>query len=953
MGARCDRKGLQDGVPGKASVQRNYEVPHSEGQIIKRSVIKRSGRYVSKVCYTQGNFRLPERVLFENLPGAKEKRKVASSDKFKAIKPISEKTALQDVNPSRCDSGGRAGRLADFSGSEGCLLPCPGTPFSVEIPEILCGKRHVRVQSLTFRDNDCASCFHQNVGAGGGTYQEGDRSIHISIPGRLLGEGQGKVVLGLQVQGDGPVHVGCRSSDKLGEVGFNPITGHGSYRVEVDDEGGDGFRSGRSDRSNNSNRYDGPEENGSVSRIVPQAARMSKQRHIPGRVGQVVPTADSAISSVILASQLGNVGGFHSGSEFSQETSGLVAEQEESRERFTVVPFSSKSRIGNGCQPRGLGSIPVGRRGDQRIVVPPGEESSHQLLGDVGSFQCSEVLPGNVECGGHYTSQERQHDGSNVCQQARGDQIVHAMFSDMGPAQLVQGSQPEVDGSLRTGGEECSGGPLFPERTSPRMVLMPSGSGRSVSTMGAAPGGSVREPVQQQVAPILLSGERSQRGGARCADDELGRDGGIRVSAAAPHKEGAFEGKTLENQDDPDSSQLGKETVDVHAHGPSHRRSSSSAGKRKASKDARPVGVSPRSAASKFSCLEDRRRRLREKGFREETAELATGDIRKSTEFCYNARVKVFVNWCHKNGVKDPISSPLASVCNFLQEIFREGKASKTVGGYIAALSKWHRRIHGRKLCDIEEVANIRKATVIARPPRKINFQSWSLPLVLDSLFQEPYEPLEGAQLKFLAHKTVFLVAVSTARRSSELGALSVDKSRFFVKPQGIEVGYVPGFIPKNARMSYAGKTIVIPKFEDMASCEEERLLCPVRAVKCYKRRMDLLRKSGEKRLFITYGNGEKQGCGASKKTIARWITDTIKFAYSNASEDTQRLMKIKAHSVRAAATTYAVLKGVEVRHILEAADWATPTTFIDYYFRPGTGPGQEFATSVLKSASR
>ena len=63
--------------------------------------------------------------------------------------------------------------------------------------------------------------------------------------------------------------------------------------------------------------------------------------------------------------------------------------------------------------------------------------------------------------------------------------------------------------------------------------------------------------------------------------------------------------------------------------------------------------------------------------------------------------------------------------------------------------------------------------------------------------------------------------------------------------------------------------------------------------------------------------------------------------------------MKIKAHSVRAAATTYAVLKGVEVRHILEAADWATPTTFIDYYFRPGTGPGQEFATSVLKSASR
>ena len=210
-----------------------------------------------------------------------------------------------------------------------------------------------------------------------------------------------------------------------------------------------------------------------------------------------------------------------------------------------------------------------------------------------------------------------------------------------------------------------------------------------------------------------------------------------------------------------------------------------------------------------------------------------------------------------------------------------------------------------------------------------------------------------GAQLKYLTYKTVFLVAVSTARRSSELGALSIDESRFLVRPHGIEVGYVPGFVPKNARMNYAGRTIVIPKFEDAASCEEERLLCPVRAVKCYKKRMDLLRKEGEKRLFVTYGSGEKQASGASKKTIARWITDTIKFAYANASEDTLRLMCIKAHSVRAASTTYALLKGVEVKHILEAADWATPTTFIDYYFRPGSGPGQAFAASVLKAAGK
>ena len=79
-------------------------------------------------------------------------------------------------------------------------------------------------------------------------------------------------------------------------------------------------------------------------------------------------------------------------------------------------------------------------------------------------------------------------------------------------------------------------------------------------------------------------------------------------------------------------------------------------------------------------------------------------------------------------------------------------------------------------------------------------------------------------------------------------------------------------FIPKNARVNYAGKTVYIPRFDDMASCEEEVSLRPRRAVRIYKDRTDLYRKSGEKRLFVTYGAGEEQGKGASKKTLARWI---------------------------------------------------------------------------------
>ena len=123
--------------------------------------------------------------------------------------------------------------------------------------------------------------------------------------------------------------------------------------------------------------------------------------------------------------------------------------------------------------------------------------------------------------------------------------------------------------------------------------------------------------------------------------------------------------------------------------------------------------------------------------------------------------------------------------------------------------------------------------------------------------------------------------------------------------------------------------------------------------MKIYKDRTDLYRKSGEKRLFVTYGAGEEQGKGASKKTLARWIVQTIQFAYANSNLEDRQVTGVKAHSVRSAATTFAFLKGVRVQHILEAADWASPTTFINHYFRPGEGPGQEFAASVLKGSKQ
>lgn len=58
--------------------------------------------------------------------------------------------------------------------------------------------------------------------------------------------------------------------------------------------------------------------------------------------------------------------------------------------------------------------------------------------------------------------------------------------------------------------------------------------------------------------------------------------------------------------------------------------------------------------------------------------------------------------------------------------------------------------------------------------------------LVLDLLSKSPFEPMNKISLKFLTWKTVFLTAISTFRRCSDLQALRTDEGFMNILPEGI-----------------------------------------------------------------------------------------------------------------------------------------------------------------------
>ena len=118
----------------------------------------------------------------------------------------------------------------------------------------------------------------------------------------------------------------------------------------------------------------------------------------------------------------------------------------------------------------------------------------------------------------------------------------------------------------------------------------------------------------------------------------------------------------------------------------------------------------------------------------------------------------------------------------------------------------------------------------IPRPPCRV--PSWNVDVVLKALTGPPFEPLGQVSFRDLSRKTLFLVALATAKRVGELSALSMVMA---TQGQDLILSYLPEFVAKT-------ETSLNPIPREFCLCslspimgreDEERLLCPVRAVNC------------------------------------------------------------------------------------------------------------------------
>ena len=344
---------------------------------------------------------------------------------------------------------------------------------------------------------------------------------------------------------------------------------------------------------------------------------------------------------------------------------------------------------------------------------------------------------------------------------------------------------------------------------------------------------------------------------------------------------------------------------------------------------------SQKSDQPESSCMAPRATAIKEQGFSEAVAARIETPQRRSTRSVYEAKWTIFTKWCVANQV-DFRAPPVKSVADFLLYLFEVKELQpSTIDGYRSAIADKL----GNTTVNISKEDNLTRLLDSFhrdRPKGRRGIPSWNLSLVLHQLTKAPFEPLREASLKHLTFKTVFLLALGSGKRRSEIHAWQHKNIRHQSDWSRVSLFPSPSFLSKNQLAKEGPESVapvVIPALAPTLdrSLKSDRSLCPVRALRYYLDKTSDLRQ-GKELVFVSFKKGFDKDI--SPATISSWIKQTVILCYELSDQQAHTLHQVKAHDVRAFAASKAFQSGVSLEQILSACHWKSHNTFTQFYLK-------------------
>ena len=310
---------------------------------------------------------------------------------------------------------------------------------------------------------------------------------------------------------------------------------------------------------------------------------------------------------------------------------------------------------------------------------------------------------------------------------------------------------------------------------------------------------------------------------------------------------------------------------------------------------------------------------LSARGFSRRVRNLLSASWRAGTQKDYSGKFKHFSSWCSGKQI-DLYSASLTDLAEFFTCLFHKGLQYRTIAGYRSMLSSVLQPVKIIPVGQHPYIVRLLKGIFNSRPPTIKLLPDRELPLVLDLLKKPPFEPLSLAPLKYLSWKSLYLVAITTFRRASDIQALKLGPGNVSIQNRGIT--FIRQGLSKSDKQNHVNSKIFVPSFN------EDKSLDPVRVLKSYLKRTEKFKNFGHEAKFSVFLSFVDPHKPVTSQTISKWLMSLIKLAY----EDPK--MKVKGHSSRAIGPSWALFNGAYVNSILNAADWSHESTFIRFYIR-------------------
>ena len=567
----------------------------------------------------------------------------------------------------------------------------------------------------------------------------------------------------------------------------------------------------------------------------------------------------------------------------------------------------------------------LGRPHCKRNLVPSREQVTHKPLRGKSSISSSKGVsnPGLQQ---DSVDSCRQHNSGCLYQQRRGDEVRVTVCPTMENPVLVHQTAGNPQGTSH---------PRPAERGSRQAIqTWPDHSNRVVTSSSSVPScmlkvapatsGPVCHQIQQQTAPVSVTGARPPGLGSGCTQPLLGGPGPVRLPTGSHLGQSGGEAPGLPlQQNNPDCPRVAQHALVLGPGSNAKPDPTVSAQHTQPSVSAIQPGPSQEPVESEPTCLAPRASAIKEQGFSEAVAARIEAPQRRSTRSVYEAKWTIFTKWCLSNQV-DFRAPPLKAIADFLLHLFQDKKLQPgTIDGYRSAIADKL----GNSTINVSKDENLTRLLDSfhrVRPKGRRGIPSWNLSLVLHQLTKAPFEPLKESSLKHLTFKTVFLLALGSGKRRSEIHAWLHKNIRHQSDWPKVSLYPSPSFLSKNQLAKEGPDSVapvVIPALAPSLdrSLKGDRSLCPVRALRYDLDRTADLRQNKEL-VFVSFKKGFDKDI--SPATISSWIKQTVVLCYELSDQEALTLHQVKAHDVRAFAASKAFQSGISLDQILSACHW-------------------------------